>query len=559
MRKLSTTGILFGTALFTLALLSLSFRRSGNNDFEVAKNLDIFASIFRELNAYYVDDLKTEKLVQTGINAMLNSLDPYTTYIDEEEMDGYRLQTTGKYGGIGALIRTSGEKDERYVIIAEPYEDSPAQRSGLLAGDKIVSIEGKPMKNKNTDDVSKMLKGTPGTEVRITIERPGETEPIEKTIRREEIKLKSVPYYGMLPDGKTGYIRFTNFTENCSQAVEAALIDLRDKQKAKSIVLDLRDNPGGLLNEAVAVANIFVNQGQEIVSTRGRASDIESKSYKANDTPTDLQIPLAVLVDNGSASASEIVAGTIQDLDRGVVVGERSYGKGLVQTTKNIGFNSKLKITTAKYYLPSGRCIQAIDYADLKNDHKKLPDSLHTAFKTKGGRIVYDTGGIKPDSEVEKPYLGNITVALATKNHLFDYATQYRIKHPTIPTPDKFELTEADYADFLQFLKGKNYDYTTESEALLKQLEENADKEQYAEALKTEIADLEAKMKSDKSNDLTKFKAEIKNMLEIEIVSRYYWQRGQIQESIEGDPDVSKAVEILNQAANYQNILNVKK
>lgn len=557
MNKLKTASILLFATLLTVALLSLSFR-GGNNEFEINKNLDIFANIFRELNAYYVDDLKTDKLVRSGIDAMLNSLDPYTSYIDEEEMDSYRMLTTGKYGGIGALIRTNGDKDNRYVIIAEPYEGSPAQRNGIMAGDKIVEIDGKPMKGKNTDDVSKMLKGTPGTDVRVLIERAGESKPLEKVIKREEIKLKSVPYYGMLPDGKTGYIRFTSFTEGCSDAVESAIIDLRDQQKAKSIVLDLRDNPGGLLNEAVSVANIFINKGQEVVSTRGRTADAETKSYKANDATTDSNIPLAVLIDNGSASAAEIVSGTIQDLDRGIVIGERSYGKGLVQTTKNIGFNAKLKITTAKYYLPSGRCIQAIDYADKKNDHKKQPDSLHTAYKTKGGRTVYDTGGIKPDFEVEKPYLGNITIALATKNLLFDYATQYRVKHPTIATPDKFELNDADYADFVQFLSDKKYDYTTESEALLKQLKENAEKEQYAEALKVEIADMEAKMKSDKSNDLTKFKAEIKNMLEIEIVSRYFWQRGQIQESLEDDPDLKKAVETLNNPTAYQQML-VKK
>jgi carboxyl-terminal processing protease len=554
MQGLKTTSIALATTLFALSLLSLSFKR-GDNEFEVSKNLEIFASIFRELNAYYVDDLQSDKLVRTGIDAMLESLDPYTNYIDEAEMENYRLQTTGKYGGIGAVIRASGEKDKRYVVIAEPYEGSPAQRTGIMAGDQILEIDGKSMKNKSTDDVSKMLKGTPGTDVRILLDRPGESKPIEKTIKREEIKLKSVPYYGMLPDKKTGYIRFTNFTENCSEAVKDALVELRDKQKAQSIILDLRDNPGGLLDEAVAVANIFINKGQEVVSTRGRVTDAESKIYKANDTPTDLQIPLAVLIDNGSASASEIVSGTIQDLDRGVVIGERSYGKGLVQTTKNVGYNSKLKITTAKYYLPSGRCIQAIDYADNRNDHKKQPDSLHTSFKTKGGRTVYDSGGIKPDLEVDKPYLGNITVALATKNLLFDYATQYRVKHPTIASPDKFELSDADYNDFINFLADKDYAYTTESEALLKKLRENAEKEQYADALKTEIGELEAKMKLDKSNDLQKFKAEIKNMLEIEIVTRYFWQRGQIQESIEEDPDLQKAVEIINNPANYKKLL----
>lgn len=550
LKKISflTFGLLTG-----FGILSLSFG-TRPNDFEVKKNLEIFAAIFRELNALYADQIDVKKLTETAIDAMLNSLDPYTTYIDEENMEVYRIQTTGKYGGIGALIRTSGD----WVLIAEPYDGSPAQRNGIMAGDKLLQIDGKSAKNKNTDDVSKMLKGQPGTEVRILLERVGESKPIEKIIKREEIKINPVPYFGMV-NSKTGYIRLNSFTEDCGSVIANALSELKSKNGAQSLILDLRDNPGGLLDEAIKTANIFIPKGQEVVSTKGKERGAD-RSYKAPDEPSDNGIPLVVLIDSGSASASEIVSGVIQDLDRGIVIGERSYGKGLVQSTKTLSYNGKLKVTTAKYYLPSGRCIQAIDYSEGANreDHKKMADSLHTPFKTKGGRTVYDTGGIKPDHEIEKPYLANVTVALANKQYAFDYATVYRSKHPSINTPDKFELSDAEYDEFVRFLTGKDYEYVTESEHYLKELKKKAEKEQYADALKAEIADLENQLKSDKSKDLYKFKNEIKTMLEIEIVSRYYYQRGQVQESLEDDPDIKKSIEILNNPASYKQALEKK-
>lgn len=528
--------------------LSLSFDRL-DNDFEISKNLEIFVSIFRELNTFYVDDLNADKLVKTGIDAMLASLDPYTTYINEEEMGDFNIQTTGKYGGIGALIRTQ----DKYVIIAEPYEGSPAQRSGILAGDKLLEIDGKSVKGKNTDDVSKLLKGTPGTSVRLVIERVGESKPLEKMIRREEIHLKSVPYMGML-DSKTGYFRLNSFTEDCGKDVAHALETLKKQYNAQQIVFDLRNNPGGLLNEAVNVANVFIPRGEEVVSTRGREREWQ-KSYKTTNMPIDTNIPIVLLVDEGSASAAEIVSGTLQDLDRGVIIGSRSFGKGLVQSTKNIGYNGKLKVTTAKYYLPSGRCIQEIDYSTKDLKHRKMPDSLHTAFKTRTGRTVYDTGGIKPDIEQEKPYYGSITIALLNKQLIFDYATQYRAKHPNLPTPDKFELSDADYADFVKFLADKDYEYITGSQQLLKEFKQAAEKEKYLTAIDPEYAELEKHIKTDKNKDLIKYKDEIKNLLEIEIATRYYWQAGAIQEALESDLDIKKALETLNNPTLYKKLL----
>lgn len=539
-------------AVLFIGGISLSFNRL-DNEFEISKNLEIFVSIFRELNAFYVDDLNADKLVKTGIDAMLASLDPYTTYINEEDMGDFNIQTTGKYGGIGALIRTQ----DKYVIIAEPYEGSPAQRAGILAGDKLIEIDGKSAKGKNTDDVSKLLKGMPGTMVRLLIERFGESKPIEKTIRREEIHLKSVPYFGMV-DSKTGYFRLNSFTEDCGKDVAKALETLKKQYNAQQIIFDLRDNPGGLLHEAVNVANVFIPRNEEVVSTRGREREWQ-KSYKTSSSPIDTNIPLVVLIDEGAASASEIVSGTIQDLDRGVVIGERSFGKGLVQSTKNIGYNGKLKVTTAKYYLPSGRCIQEIDYSTKDPNHRKMPDSLHTAFKTRSGRTVYDTGGIKPDIELEKPYYGSITAALLSKQLIFDYATQYRATHPTLPTPDKFELSEDEYNDFVKFLSNKEYDYTTGSQQILKDFKESAAKEKYFDALSPEYIELEKHLKSDKAKDLVKYKDEIKDLLEIEIATRYYWQAGTIQEALEDDIDVKKAIETLNNPAAYQKLLKGNK
>ncbi len=521
-----------------------------NNYFEITKNLELFVNMLSELNANYVDDIDPEKLIRTGIDAMLESLDPYTNFIPEEDLSSYKLQTTGKYGGIGALIR----QDDDYVIIAEPYQGFPAHKADLRAGDKIIKIGGVSAKGKTTGDVSKLLKGRPGTDTEITIERPGEANPMDISITREEIKIKSVPYYGLL-NKDIGYIKLTKFTENCSKDVTDALNALKEQHNIKSLVLDLRFNPGGLLNEAIDVTNVFVPEKQLVVSTKGKTSDKE-KLYRTYNKPVDTEIPLVVLINRGSASASEIVSGTIQDLDRGLVIGQRSFGKGLVQTTKNVGYNAKIKITTAKYYLPSGRCIQAIDYAGgYKDGADKIPDSLRTAYKTTKGRTVYDASGIDPDIEIDLPNWANITYSLTNKNIIFDFATQYRIKNKNIPKPDVFELSDADYADFVSFANTKDYSYTTQSENLLKDFKEKAEKEKYLDAIQNEMDELDNKIQSDKKNDLNRFKEEIKQLLEYEIVMRYYFQHGEIEERLEDDEAVKNALEILGNPNKYKSKL----
>ncbi len=538
------------TFLLSVGLASYSFAVK-NNSFEIAKNLEIFAAIFRELDAFYVDEISPQKFVRSGIEGMMSSLDPYTTFISEDEMGSYEMQTTGKYGGIGSLIRKSGD----YVVIIEPYEGSPSVKSDLRAGDKIIKIDGISAKGKNSDDVSKMLKGEPNTQVKLVIERPGEPKPIEKIITREEIVIKNVPYYGLIEGTNIGYIKLTGFTDKCSNEVADALKDLKTKYKAQSIILDLRDNPGGLLNEAIDVANIFVGSDVEIVSTKGRKREWD-KSYKTRKQPIDTQIPLTILIDRGSASAAEIVSGALQDLERGVVLGDRSYGKGLVQSTREMGYNSRIKLTTSKYYLPSGRGIQAVDYSGGYSDKlEKVPDSLRTAYQTKNKRTVYDAGGVDPDVKIESPKFANITNSLYNKYLFFDYANLYRSRNSQLSQPNEFELTEKDLNDFFTYLSDKEYDYTSKSEQLLKNLKEVTDKEQYFAALKTDISQLETEIKHDKQQDLQKNKEEIRQLLEYEIVSRYYLLHGQITESLEDDEAVKKAVEILQNNVKYQQIL----
>ncbi len=547
---LKKTRILFIVVLFALSSLSFVSLQLGNH-FEIAKNLELFASIFRELNSHYVDELEPEKLIRKGINAMLGSLDPYTSFISEEDMGSYKMQTTGKYGGIGALIRQSDD----YVIIAEPYEGFPAYKAGLQAGDKIVEIEGKSGKGKTTSDVSKLLKGKPNTDVTIKIERMGVAQPMTKVLRREEIKLESVPFSGMVSKD-VGYIRLTNFTEKCSKEVSNKLKELQKDHQAKSLILDLRGNPGGLLSEAIDVVNVFVDKSKQIVSTKSKKREWD-KIYRSKNRATDTEIPLVVLIDRGSASASEIVSGVMQDLDRGIVIGTRSFGKGLVQTTKNVGYNSKIKLTTAKYYLPSGRCIQAIDYSGGYNDKlEKVPDSLRTSFSTlTNKRKVYDSGGIDPDIEVKGHEYSNITASLMSKQHIFNYATQYRSKHSSLAQPKSFELTDTDFNDFVRFLGAKEYDYVTESEQLLKDLRKSAEKEKYLTAIQQDLQTLESQIKHDKNKDLSKFKTEIEDLLEQEIVSRYHYQKGRIEEMLEEDPAVKKAISILSNSSEYQQLL----
>jgi len=500
---------------------------------------------------YYVDSTDPGKLMKVGMDAMLESLDPYTNYIPESDIEDYRFMTTGQYGGIGALIRTR----DNAVIISDPYEGYPAQKAGLLAGDLILEIDGKAVNNKKTDDISRLLKGSPKTQVHLLIQREGESAPFEKTITREEIKVKSVPYYGMVSDD-IAYIRLNSFTENSGRDVGAALKELKSKHQLKGLVFDLRNNPGGLLNEAVNVSNLFVERGQDIVSTKGRLKDLD-RTYKALNEAVDPGIALAVLVNSGSASASEIVSGSLQDLDRAVIVGQRTFGKGLVQTTRPLSYNTQLKITTAKYYVPSGRCIQALDYSHRNEDGSvgKVPDSLLTEFSTRAGRKVFDGGGILPDVSMDASKLSNISVSLLNKNLIFDYATRYRRAHPEIASVNDFVLTDADFNDFANFLSDKDYDYTTRSEKAMEDLKKNSEDEKYYTDIQREYEALKLKLAHNKQADVEKNKNEILQLLEEEIISRYYYQSGRIETALQHDAELKKAMEIIHDQSVYSSIL----
>lgn len=525
--------------------------------FEITKNLDIFTTLYKELNTYYVDTINPEKLMHTGINDMLESLDPYTDYIPEEDMDDYRTQTTGRYGGIGAVIGTRGE----WVVVTEPYEGFPADRAGLRAGDKIIAIDNKEAKNFKTDQVSAMLKGKPNTEVTVKYRRmnkEGKEDEFTVKMIREEIKIKNVPYYGMV-NNDIGYIRLQGFTERAGAEVKNALEMLEAKNKLKGLIFDLRGNPGGLLNEAINVANVFVDRNIQIVSTKGKTDDW-NKSFATMNDPVDLKLPMVILADGGSASAAEIVSGSMQDLDRAVILGQKTYGKGLVQSTRSLPYNAKLKITSAKYYIPSGRCIQAINYAERNEDGsvKRIPDSLKVAFKTKNGRKVFDGGGIDPDITMEPEKFAKITISLITKNHISDYATDYRIKHDKIGKAENFELTDAEYNDFVSWVSKKDYDYTTKSEKLLDELKAASEKEKYYDVIKDDFEAMKKSMMHDKQRDLEKEKPQIKSLLEEEICARYYLNTGRIQASFKSDTELKKAEEVLSDPAKMDEILAKK-
>ncbi len=533
------------------ALVSITSYSFVDNYFEVSKNLDIFSSLYREVNMYYVDSVEPGKLMKKGIDEMLSSLDPYTNYIPESNIEDYRFMTTGQYGGIGAVIRPKGD----FVIVGEPYEGFPADKAGLRAGDMIIEIDGKSTKNKKTDEISRALKGSPKTEVKLLIQREGESKPFEKIIVREEIKVKPVPYFGML-NNNIGYIKLNSFTENSGRDVADALRELKSKNTLAGLVLDLRGNPGGLLNEAVNISNIFIERGKDIVSTKGRYKDAD-RTYKAINDAVDTEIPLAVMVNSGSASASEIVSGSLQDLDRAVIVGQRTFGKGLVQTTRPLSYNSQVKITTSKYYIPSGRCIQALDYTHRNEDGSvgKVPDSLVSEFKTSTGRKVYDGGGIKPDFSTTNKKLNPICNSLVSKSIIFDFASRYRTLHENIPTGD-FTISDSDWNDFLSYIANKEYDYITKSEESLSEFKKNSEDELYYTTLKSDIETLQSKLKHNKQEDIAKNKSDIVALLEDEIASRYGYQQGRIRESLTHDKEVIKAIEILNDKVTYAGILS---
>lgn len=533
-------------------LAFVSFRQD-DRLFEIARNLDIYATLFKELNAYYVDEINPNQLIKTSIDNMLRSLDPYTVYYAEDDIEDYMTMTTGKYNGIGAMVNSADGKHTVMMV----YEDTPAQKAGLQLGDEITKINDIDLSTREDFDTGKLLKGQTQTAVKLTVKRYGITKPLEITLNRDIVKVTNVPYYGMLNED-VGYIDLKDFTATASREVRNAFQELKGKGM-KSVVLDLRDNPGGLLNMAIEISNIFIPKGEEVVSTKGKVSEW-NKTYTAYNPALDTEIPVVVLTNNRSASAAEIVSGVIQDYDRGVLIGQRTYGKGLVQTTRDLSFNTKMKITTAKYYIPSGRCIQAIDYSHRNDDGSvgKIPDSLMTEFKTRNGRVVFDGGGILPDIITEKENFSPLAVSLGRNRLFFDYAVKYHFEHPTIKSAKEFQLTDADYAAFTKWLGDKEYDYTTQVERDLKDLEASAKKEKSLEVIEDQLKALKSKLSHSKDNDLQIFKPEIKKILEEEIIKHYYLEKGMREASFNEDPEVKAALALFKDPARYSQILKKK-
>ncbi|SHO61211.1 S41A family C-terminal processing peptidase-3 [Algoriphagus zhangzhouensis] len=525
-----------------------AFKEKNDKLFALAKNIDIFATLVRELDSYYVDDVDPDELVTIGINAMLEELDPYTEYIPEEESADFRMLTTGEYAGIGALIGGRGEGN----IIIMPYTGFPAQNSGLKIADQLLLVDTVDVTKKSTSDVSDLLKGPANTPVYLKVKRDQDT--LEFNLMRKKIFLKNVPYYGKLDD-KTGYIKLSDFTTNASNEVRNALVDLKS-QGIEKLVFDLRDNPGGLVNEAIEIVNLFIPKGKEVVKTIGKLENVNF-TYKTTKTPVDKDIPMVVLINERSASASEIVAGSLQDYDRAVLIGRKSFGKGLVQTTIPLTYNAQMKVTTAKYYIPSGRCIQAIDYAQSRENGEivSVPDSLRKEFKTSNGRIVLDGAGIEPDEEVESKRYAPITYSLVARNHVFDFATEYFYRHPSISDPRSFKISNQDYDEFVAWLDGKEYDYTTYLEKSMDELKENAEKAPYYDEIKDQIEALEKRVHHSKEQDLVTYADEVRKVISEEIVSRYYFQEGMVEASLNDDSDVKAAVEVLNAPSKVTQIL----
>lgn len=537
--------------LFVLLVVLISVvtpARSQSNGFEVLKSMELMDLIFQQLEMNYVDEIKPGEMNKTAIDAMLKQLDPYTVYYHESNMEDYRLMTTGQYGGIGSLIRKMGD----YTYIAEPYEGNPAQKAGAKAGDKILEIDGKDMKGKPSDEVSSSLKGPKGSTIQLKVERDGKIETI--SITRDEIKLPDVPYSGML-ESNIGYIKLNSFTQTAGSDVRSAYDQLKSKGMS-ALVLDLRGNGGGLLIEAVKIVNMFVKKGQAVVTTKGRIEE-ENRVYATTGEPLDLNIPLVVLIDGGSASASEIVSGSLQDLDRAVIVGTNSYGKGLVQRTFDLKYGSKIKLTISKYYTPSGRCVQRLEYYDKEAGEKPkvIADSLVKKFKTANGRDVIDGRGIEPDLNVEKEDYSRLLAQLMISNVIFNYATEYHKSHPSIGEARTFKLTNEEYDAFKAYALKQDFKYNTASEEQLEKMKKTAEEEGYYEDIKAEYEQLLAKVTPSKERDLEKFKAEINDLLSNEIVSRYYYQKGRAEQAFQVDLDVQRAIEVLNNSKQYNTIL----
>lgn len=534
------------TALILLAAASSPSERY----FEIAKNLDIFATLFKEVNALYVDEVDPGKLMRTGMDAMLASLDPYTNYISEDEVENFRTVNTGQYGGIGAITRQIGGR----TVVTMIMEGFAAQRGGLKIGDEVLKIDQVELARVTSEEAGGLMKGQLGTAVSLTIKRPGEPEPFVLSFKREKIKVNNVPHFAMLNE-QTGYIQLTDFTPDAGKEVKNALVSLKEKG-AKKLVLDLRGNPGGLLMEAVNICNLFIPKGKLVVSTKGKMAE-HNYSYETLNAPIDTEIPLVILIDRGSASASEIVAGTLQDYDRAVVIGEKSYGKGLVQISRPLSYKSQLKVTTAKYYTPSGRCIQVLDYSRRRADGSvgSVPDSLKKSFKTSKGRVVYDGGGIDPDVVTVNQTYHPIVQVLFESGYLFDYATEYTAKRSAPADVKSFQLSDAEYNAFVQWMKGKPYHYTTALDEDLQKIKEQAKREKNFDEIKGMLEKIETTVSEKRKNDLLVHKDQIKQTLEADILSRYFLEKGYVEAGFKYDEELAKSIELLAKADSYNKIL----
>ena len=535
--------------LFSCSLLSFD---GGGNYFEISKNIDMFTTMYKELNSYYVDDIEPNAFMQRGMDAMLEGLDPYTVFISEADIEDYRFQTTGRYGGIGCYVRQYND----HMVVAEVIQGYGAEEAGIQGGDRILVVDGIDVQGYTTDEVGDIMRGEPNTKVTMRIARlqaNGAYAEMEVYPTRQEIQVLNVPFYGMINE-KVGYIKLSNFMENAAAEVEGAFLELRDgNAQMESVILDLRGNPGGLLREAVKICNLFIEKNELVVETKGRLSEWDAE-FKTRENPVDLEIKVAVLINHSSASASEIVSGTLQDLDRGVVIGERSYGKGLVQTTRPLSYNAQLKLTTAKYYIPSGRCIQALNYAERRDDGSvgRIPDSLIQEFTTRNGRTVYDGGGIMPDVEVEMAALSDIAFTLLSEQLIFDYATIFTAHHANLPQrPGEYYVSDSLFSAFAKWLRIQDFDYTTQSEDALESLREKSKEDGYYEAIKETLDALDVELSRDKGADIEKHENELRQLLNEEIVRRYFFEQGSIESSFQYDQQIQRACTVLNDDATY--------
>jgi carboxyl-terminal processing protease len=538
--------------LIVFLVVVVAARKPAEKYFDIAKSLDIFATLFKEVNAYYVDEVEPQKLIRHGIEGMLESLDPYTDYISEDELETFQITTTGQYGGIGALIGIVNKK----IVITHPYKNFPAYRAGIRVGDEIVAINGKNVQSKDPTEISALLKGNPKTTLELKIKRAGKSETFIRELTREKISITNLSFSGIV-EAEIGYIRLDDFTPGAAREVSEAVIDLKQKG-VKKIILDLRNNPGGLLHEAVNIVSLFTDKDLEVVSTKGKVEEW-NKTYKTLNKPIDKKIPMVILVGEGSASASEIVAGALQDYDRAILMGQRTFGKGLVQTTRPLAYNSQLKVTTAKYYIPSGRCIQALDYTHRKDDGtvERFADSLKNEFKTKGGRKVFDGGGLDPDISVDDEYVGAITSALINAGLVFEFASKYCAENPVKPDLKSFHLTDKDFENFLNYVKSQKFSYATPLEDDISKLVEVAKKELYYDQLSREFKELENKVQASKSTDLTSYKHEIISILQEQIGFHYDLYDGQAAVSLEHDKSILEARKVLKDSLRYNKLLSV--